>query len=55
MLVPCGPDLGKSFGLDDVLAIDVRSTDGIEHVIRFVVSRAIEPKLPHRVIDFLIV
>ena len=55
MLVPCAPHLGKSFSLDNVLAIDMRSTDGIEHVIRFIVGRAIEPKLPHRVIDFLIV
>lgn len=38
-LVPGAPDLSETFGLDDVLAVDMGTADGIKHVARLIVRR----------------
>ena len=53
-LVPHTTNLREAFGLDDVLAIDVRSADGVEHVVGLVVGRRVEPVFAHRHIHIFI-
>lgn len=38
-LVPGASDLSETFGLDDVLAVDMGTADGIKHVARLIVRR----------------
>ena len=54
-LIPHAPDFGKSFGLHDALAVDMRPTDGIEHIIGLVVGGRTKPKFPHREVGIFVV
>ena len=55
MFIPCTSYLCKSLCLYDVLAVDMCTADGVEHVVRLVVCGTVEPELTHRVIHMLIV
>ena len=54
-LVPDAAHLGESLGLNDVLAVDMRRTDGIEHVVGLVVGGTVEPEFSHRQVDIFVV
>ena len=54
-LVPDTTNLRESLGLHNVLAIDVSSTDGIQHIVGFVVGRRVQPEFAHRNIHVAIV
>ena len=52
--VPCATHLGKPFGLNYILAVNVSTVYRIKHIIRLVVGRAVEPEFPHRKIHLII-
>ena len=53
-LIPHAAQLRKALGLNNVLAIDMTSADGVEHVVGFVVSGRVKPELTHGLVDVLI-
>ena len=53
-LVPHATYLRKALCLNDLLSIDMRSADGIEHVVGLVVSRRVEPVFAHRDVYILV-
>ena len=54
-LVPCAAHLGESLCQDHTLAIDMGTTDGIEHVVGLVVGGRVEPELSHGVVGMAVV
>ena len=54
-LVPGASHLGESLCLNDVLMVDMCATDGIEHIVRFVMGGGVEPEFPHRIVGMLVV
>ena len=47
-LVPHATHLRKALCLHDILPIDVCTTDGIQHIVGFVMGRRVEPEFTHR-------
>ena len=54
-LVPHAAHLRKTFGLHVALAVDMGTTDGIEHVVGLVMGGRVKPVLTHRQIGLSVV
>ena len=54
VFIPYATNFSKAFGLDNILSINMRTADGIQHIIGFIMRRTVQPKFPHRQIHFLI-
>ena len=53
-LVPYSAHLSEALGLYDVLSVDVSSAYRIEHIVRLVVCRRVEPILSHGIVGIAV-
>ena len=54
MFAPITAECGEGFCLHNIFSIDMRSADGIKHIVGFIVGGTIQPEFSHRHIGILI-
>ncbi len=55
ILVPHSTELREPFALNNIFPVDMRTGDGIQHVVKLIVCGTVQPELTHGPVDLPVV